>query len=126
MEVPAGYTESAFFKLLGCRLHSLETGVAQVALEWVPELELERRGIVTRLEWQLADEGLSDAQRVTLFRVCQEGLNNVVKHANAHSVTIRARASISKSMNCHGTGLIKIITHALPLHPRSQSSQTAI
>ena len=57
------------------------------------ELELERRGIVTRLEWQLADGDLSDAQRVTLFRVCQEGLNNVVKHANAHSVTIRARAS---------------------------------
>ncbi len=54
------------------------------------ELELERRGIVTRLEWQLADAGLSDAQRVTLFRVCQEGLNNVVKHANASSVTIRA------------------------------------
>ncbi|MGL5073314.1 MAG: signal transduction histidine-protein kinase/phosphatase UhpB, partial [Aeromonas salmonicida] len=54
------------------------------------ELELERHGIVTRLEWQLTDEGLSDAQRVTLFRVCQEGLNNVVKHANASSVTIRA------------------------------------
>ena len=55
------------------------------------ELELERRGIVTRLEWGLADEALSDAQRVTLFRVCQEGLNNVVKHANASAVTILAR-----------------------------------
>nr|WP_155603403.1 signal transduction histidine-protein kinase/phosphatase UhpB [Aeromonas salmonicida] len=54
------------------------------------ELELERHGIVTRLEWQLTDEGLSDAQRVTLFRVCQEGLNNMVKHANASSVTILA------------------------------------
>ncbi|BCX65624.1 MULTISPECIES: PaaI family thioesterase [Pseudomonas] len=38
MEIPAGYTESAFFKLLGCRLHSLETGVAQVALVLEPEL----------------------------------------------------------------------------------------
>lgn len=54
------------------------------------ELELERRGIVTRLEWQLTDDALSDAQRVTLFRVCQEGLNNVVKHANANRVHIRA------------------------------------
>ena len=38
MEIPAGLTESAFFKLLGCRLHSLETGVAQVALALEPEL----------------------------------------------------------------------------------------
>ncbi|MGL5302758.1 MAG: signal transduction histidine-protein kinase/phosphatase UhpB [Aeromonas sp.] len=54
------------------------------------ELELERHGIVTRLEWQLADDDLSDAQRVTLFRVCQEGLNNVVKHADARAIIIRA------------------------------------
>lgn len=38
MEMPAGVTESAFFRLLGCRLHSLETGVAQVALALEPEL----------------------------------------------------------------------------------------
>ena len=38
MEVPAGLSESAFFKLLGCRLHGLETGVAQVALALAPDL----------------------------------------------------------------------------------------
>ena len=38
MDIPAGLTESAFFKLLGCRLQSLETGVAQVALTLEPEL----------------------------------------------------------------------------------------
>ena len=38
MEVPAGLVESAFFQLLGCRLHSLETGVAQVALLLEPQL----------------------------------------------------------------------------------------
>ena len=38
MEIPAGLVESAFFQLLGCRLHSLETGVAQVALGLEPEL----------------------------------------------------------------------------------------
>ena len=32
---------------------------------------------------------LSEGQRVTLFRVCQEGLNNIVKHANASAVTIQ-------------------------------------
>jgi acyl-CoA thioesterase len=37
MDVPAGY-ESAFSKLLGCRLQRLETGVAEVALALEPQL----------------------------------------------------------------------------------------
>jgi glucose-6-phosphate-specific signal transduction histidine kinase len=32
---------------------------------------------------------LSENQRVTLFRVCQEGLNNIVKHASASAVTLQ-------------------------------------
>ncbi|MBT0883673.1 ATP-binding protein, partial [Campylobacter sp. 2018MI13] len=32
---------------------------------------------------------LSESQRVTLFRVCQAGLNNIVKHANASAVTLQ-------------------------------------
>lgn len=71
-------------------IETLSLGIYDAVRGLLRELELERHGIVTRLEWQLTDEGLSDAQRVTLFRVCQEGLNNVVKHANASSVTIRA------------------------------------
>jgi len=38
MDTPAGLVESAFFKLLGCRLHSLGDGVAQVALALEPPL----------------------------------------------------------------------------------------
>ncbi|QKJ33750.1 PaaI family thioesterase [Pseudomonas sp. MPDS] len=38
MDAPAGLVESAFFKLLGCRLHSLGDGVAQVALSLEPPL----------------------------------------------------------------------------------------
>jgi len=38
MEIPAGLTQSAFSELIGCRLHSLETGVAQVALVLEPQL----------------------------------------------------------------------------------------
>ncbi|MHC8303676.1 PaaI family thioesterase [Pseudomonas sp. PB3P13] len=38
MDIPADLTESAYFKLLGCRLHGLDTGVAQVALALAPEL----------------------------------------------------------------------------------------
>ncbi|WP_412706369.1 Sensor histidine kinase DesK [Aeromonas rivipollensis] len=72
-------------------IETLSLGIYDAVRGLLRELELERRGIVTRLEWGLADEALSDAQRVTLFRVCQEGLNNVVKHANASAVTILAR-----------------------------------
>ncbi|SQI78664.1 integral membrane sensor signal transduction histidine kinase [Klebsiella oxytoca] len=39
---------------------------------------------------------LSENQRVTLFRVCQEGLNNIVKHASAqrrHAAGLGSRSS---------------------------------
>lgn len=53
------------------------------------EMELESRGIVSHLDWRIDESVLSESQRVTLFRVCQEGLNNIVKHANASAVTLQ-------------------------------------
>ncbi|QTF10497.1 signal transduction histidine-protein kinase/phosphatase UhpB [Brenneria izadpanahii] len=53
------------------------------------EMELESRGVVSRLTWLIDETQLSESQRVTLFRVCQEGLNNIVKHANADMVTLQ-------------------------------------
>ncbi|KAB2423515.1 two-component system sensor histidine kinase UhpB, partial [Enterobacter hormaechei] len=53
------------------------------------EMELESRGIVSHLDWRINEPALSEGQRVTLFRVCQEGLNNIVKHASASAVTIQ-------------------------------------
>lgn len=38
---------------------------------------------------ELMNLHLAKSQRVTLFRVCQEGLNNIVKHANASAVTLQ-------------------------------------
>ena len=52
------------------------------------EMELEDRGMVSHLEWRIDESLLSENQRVTLFRVCQEGLNNIVKHASASAVTL--------------------------------------
>ncbi|EIA5335263.1 signal transduction histidine-protein kinase/phosphatase UhpB [Escherichia coli] len=46
-------------------------------------------GIVSHLEWRIDESALSENQRVTLFRVCQEGLNNIVKHADASAVTLQ-------------------------------------
>ncbi len=35
------------------------------------EMELEDRGIVSHLDWRINEAGLSENQRVTLFRVCR-------------------------------------------------------
>lgn len=53
------------------------------------EMELEDRGMVSHLAWRIDESLLSENQRVTLFRVCQEGLNNIVKHASASAVTLQ-------------------------------------
>ncbi|NPE64121.1 signal transduction histidine-protein kinase/phosphatase UhpB [Dickeya dadantii] len=53
------------------------------------EMELEAHGIVSHLAWHIDEASLSEGLRVTLFRVCQEGLNNIVKHANASAVTLQ-------------------------------------
>ncbi len=37
------------------------------------EMELEDRGIVSHLDWRINEAGLSENQRVTLFRVCRGG-----------------------------------------------------
>ncbi|NMP29287.1 signal transduction histidine-protein kinase/phosphatase UhpB [Rahnella sp. SAP-1] len=53
------------------------------------EMELESCGVVSHLQWQIDELKLTEGQRVTLFRVCQEGLNNIVKHASASAVTLQ-------------------------------------
>jgi len=54
------------------------------------ELELDAQGIVSHLDWRIADAELSEGQGVTLFRICQEALNNIIKHAGASAVTLQA------------------------------------
>ncbi|MCI4238792.1 signal transduction histidine-protein kinase/phosphatase UhpB [Dickeya dianthicola] len=54
------------------------------------EMELEAHGIISHLAWHVDEASLGEGLRVTLFRVCQEGLNNIVKHANASAVTLQA------------------------------------
>jgi two-component system, NarL family, sensor histidine kinase UhpB len=54
------------------------------------EMELAGRGIISHLDWRIDELLLTEGQRVTLFRVCQEGLNNIVKHAGASVVSIQS------------------------------------
>jgi len=63
--------------------------LAQAISALMREMELAGQGIVSHIDWQIDESLLSESQRVTLFRICQEGLNNIVKHANAQAVTVQ-------------------------------------
>jgi PAS domain S-box-containing protein len=59
------------------------------ALEWIAE-ELERdQKIQTKVETKDMDRALSPETQILLFRIAQEALNNIRKHARASTVTIR-------------------------------------
>jgi two-component system sensor histidine kinase DegS len=59
------------------------------ALEWIAE-ELERdQKIQTRVETRNMERELSPETQILLFRIAQEALNNIRKHARASMVTIR-------------------------------------
>ncbi len=58
------------------------------ALEWIAE-ELERvQGIKTQVEVTGLDRALSPETQIVLFRIAQEALNNIRKHARASRATI--------------------------------------
>lgn len=65
-----------------------ELSLEQAVRSLMREMELETNGIVSHLSWHINEARLSEGHRITLFRVCQEGLNNIVKHANASAVTL--------------------------------------
>lgn len=58
------------------------------ALEWLAQDVAQRSRITCRLDFDTADLPLRDAQAATIFRVVQESLTNVVRHAQADKVDI--------------------------------------
>ena len=58
------------------------------AIEWQAEELRLRTGVRTRLDLRAADLDLSDQISTALFRIVQETLNNVARHADATQVTI--------------------------------------
>ncbi len=61
----------------------------RAGLEWLIQQACQRAGLRHDLSWGLADLDLNDDARSALFRICQEALNNVVRHAQAQRVTIQ-------------------------------------
>jgi signal transduction histidine kinase len=61
------------------------------ALRNYVKLFTERTGIKTELEGDVSVDQLNNQQRTVLYRIAQESLTNVFKHAKATRVTIRLR-----------------------------------
>jgi len=58
------------------------------AVDWLVENFTERHGIPCRLEVEGEEIDLPSAQATAVFRIVQESLVNVGKHAQAHAVTV--------------------------------------
>jgi signal transduction histidine kinase len=77
------------------------------ALERLVETFREQTGIAVDLEPRLGDERLPSDVETTLYRITQEALTNVVKHADAKRVSIvltRRDGSISTVIEDDGRG----------------------
>ncbi len=62
------------------------------------EMEFANHGTTVQLNWQGDYTSLSDTLKVTLFRLCQESLNNAAKYAEAQLINIEL--TIGK-LRCH-------------------------
>jgi PAS domain S-box-containing protein len=83
-----------------------ETGLKQALLELVDSIN-EVNDIVIMLDWKVADENIFCKNlKLTIFRITQEQLNNVLKHANAKQAFIRIEeASIYIEMSIKDDGM---------------------
>ncbi|MDF2154525.1 signal transduction histidine-protein kinase/phosphatase UhpB [Vibrio sp. CAU 1672] len=62
------------------------------------EMEFANHGTVVELNWQGDYTQLSDTLKVTLFRLCQESLNNAAKYAQARLIEIELTIEDSVSL----------------------------
>jgi signal transduction histidine kinase len=59
------------------------------AIRWYAERQLGSRGLAVRCEVSEPEPRLPPAWDIALFRMCQEAMNNVVRHAEAESVLVQ-------------------------------------
>jgi signal transduction histidine kinase len=65
----------------------------QSAVRWYAERQLVSRGISVRCEFEARDRRWPAAFETAVFRVCQEAMSNIARHAEAESVLIQVAES---------------------------------
>ncbi|BDU41198.1 sensor histidine kinase (plasmid) [Vibrio nigripulchritudo] len=82
---------------------SLETAIRQI----VSEMGFDERSVIFKLNFGLMVEKLDEVTTVTIYRVLQELLNNVCKHANASEVqlTLIPGSQVNLELRDNGVGL---------------------
>lgn len=65
----------------------LSAAVAAMLRESLPQ----DASLTSSMQWQVPDELLDETLKITLYRVCQEGITNVCRHAGASRVELEAR-----------------------------------
>jgi len=63
------------------------------AIRWYAERHLAPRGLSVRCEFEAQDRRLPAAFETAVFRVCQEAMSNIARHAQAESVLIQVSES---------------------------------
>ena len=61
----------------------------QSAIRWYAERHLTGRGVSVRCEFDAPDRRFPAAFETALFRVCQEAMSNIARHAHAESVLVQ-------------------------------------
>jgi signal transduction histidine kinase len=62
------------------------------AIEWYADRTLRKKGISVRCEFEEPSERLTPEIETALFRICQEALSNVARHAQASAVLVELGA----------------------------------
>lgn len=86
-----------------------DLGLKEAILNLCDELEFDRQGIDVYTSYPDSFENISDTTQVTLFRLCQEALNNISKHAHASEISLRIKidSQIHLYIQDDGIGMIK-------------------
>ncbi len=71
----------------------------QSAIRWYAERQLTGRGVSVRCEFDAPDRRFPAAFETALFRVCQEAMSNIARHAQAETVLVQL---------AEGEGVIRI------------------
>lgn len=79
--------------LVRLRPHSLDSLGLEAALHELCEGWEAQTGLACRLQAQLPQQPLDDAVAVTLFRLVQEGLTNIARHAGADEACVSLQAA---------------------------------